>query len=204
MDVTSAPHLIECMLDCITESMSGPIETVTRAIGDQVDAIAVSDDIGHQDRLCMSPRMYREIVKPRHRRLARAIKSGSDKPLVWHTCGCVYDILDDLIEIGVDSLNLVQTTARNMEAERLKSEYGRRLSFWSAIDTMHILNHGTPEDVRPEVMHTFAELAPGGGYILSPVHNVQPDVPVDNLLAMIDAALEYGRFPAEATAENQG
>ena len=204
MDVVSAPHLIECMLDCITESMLGPIETVTAAIGDLVDAIAVSDDIGHQDRLCMSPKMYRKIVKPRHARLAQAIKSRSDKPLVWHTCGCVYDILDDLIEIGVDSLNPVQTTARNMEAERLKHEYGGRLSFWGAIDTMQVLNNGTPEDVRLEVRHKIAALAPGGGYILNPIHNVQPDVPVENLLAMIDAALEYGRFPIEAEAKSQG
>jgi uroporphyrinogen decarboxylase len=97
--------------------MIGPPETDTAAINDLVDAISASDDIGHQDRLCMSPKTYRRIFKPR---LVQAIKSRSDRPLMWRTCGSVYDILDDLIEIGVDSLNPVQTTAKNMEAERLK------------------------------------------------------------------------------------
>jgi uroporphyrinogen decarboxylase len=195
MDLVSAPHLIECLADCITESMLGPIEAVTEAVGDLVDAVAVTDDIGHQDRLCMSPKTYRKLFKPRHARLAQAIKARTDAPLVWHTCGSVYDVLDDLIEIGVDSLNPVQTTARNMEPGRLKAEYGDRLSFWGGIDTMHVLNHGTPDDVRREVKKKIAALAPGGGYILNPIHNVQPDVPVRNLLAMIDAALEYGWFP---------
>ncbi len=195
MDLIAAPHLIECIADCLTESMLGPLEMVTTAVEDLVDAISVSDDIGHQDRLCMSPKTYRRIFKPRHARLMQAIKSRSDKPVMWHTCGSVYDILDDLIEIGVDSLNPVQTTAKNMEADRLKREFGDRLSFWGGIDTMRVLNYGTPGDVRREVKAKIQALAPDGGYILNPVHNVQPDVPVENLLAMIDAALEYGRFP---------
>jgi uroporphyrinogen decarboxylase len=195
VDLIAAPHLIECIADCLTESMLGPLEMVTAAVEDLVDAISVSDDIGHQDRLCMSPKTYRKIFKPRHARLMQAIKSRSAKPVMWHTCGSVYDILDDLIEIGVDSLNPVQTTAKKMEAERLKREFGNRLSFWGGIDTMHVLNHGTPDDVRREVKGKIQALAPGGGYILNPVHNVQPDVPVENLLAMIDAALEHGRFP---------
>ncbi len=197
MDLAAAPHLIECMADCITESLLGPLEMVTAEIGDLVDAISVSDDIGHQDRLCMSPKTYRRIFKPRHARLAQAIKSRSDKPLMWHTCGSVYDILDDLIEIGVDSLNPVQTSAKNMEAGWLKREFGDRLSFWGGIDTMHVLNNGTPDEVRAEVKDKIEALAPGGGFILNPIHNVQPDVPVENLQAMIDAALEYGRYPVQ-------
>lgn len=197
MDLAAAPHLIECMADCITESLLGPLEMVTAEIGDLVDAISVSDDIGHQDRLSMSPKTYRRIFKPRHARLAQAIKSRSDKPLMWHTCGSVYDILDDLIEIGVDSLNPVQTSAKNMEADRLKREFGDRLSFWGGIDTMHVLNYGTPAEVRAEVKDKIEALAPGGGFILNPIHNVQPDVPVENLEAMIDAALEYGCYPVQ-------
>ncbi len=197
MDLVAAPHLIECMADCITESLLGPLEMVTAEIGDLVDAISVSDDIGHQDRLCMSPKTYRRIFKPRHARLAQAIKSRSDKPLMWHTCGSVYDILDDLSEIGVDSLNPVQTSAKNMEADRLKREFGDKLSFWGGIDTMHVLNNGTPDEVRAEVKDKIEALAPGGGFILNPIHNVQPDVPVENLQAMIDAALEYGRYPVQ-------
>ena len=201
VDLIQAPDLMGLMADCITESLLGPLEMVTEAVGDLVDVISVSDDIGHQDRLCMSPETYRKIFKPRHARLMEAITSRSDRPVMWHTCGSVYDILDDLVEIGVDSLNPVQTTAKNMEPERLKGEFGGRLSFWGGIDTMHVLNRGTPEDVRGEVKYKIETLAPGGGYILNPVHNVQPDVPVENLLAMIDAALEYGWFPLGGGAE---
>lgn len=195
LDLAIAPHRIECLADCITESLLGPLEMVTEAVGDLVDVISVSDDIGIQEQLCMSPETYRKVFKPRHQRLMEAIVSRSDRPVMWHTCGSVYDILDDLIEIGVSSLNPVQTTARNMEADRLKREFGDRLSFWGGIDTMRMLNRGTPEDVRQEVKTKIETFAPGGGYILNPIHNVQPDVPVENLLAMIDAALEYGWSP---------
>ena len=195
LDLASTPNLIECMADCLTESMLGPLKMVTEEIGDLVDVISVSDDIGHQDRLCMSPKTYRKVFKPRHARLMEAIKSRSSAPVMWHTCGSVYSILEDLIEIGVDSLNPVQTTAKGMEPDQLKRDFGERLSFWGGVDTMHILNRGTVDDVRREVKSKIESLAPGGGYILNTIHNVQPDVPVENLLAMIDAALEYGNFP---------
>lgn len=195
VDLAADPKLITCMAECITESLLGPLEMVTNEIGDLVDVISVSDDIGQQDRLAMAPEVYRKIFKPCHARMMEAIKSRSDKPVMWHTCGSVYEILEDLIEIGVNSLNPVQTTAKNMEAELLKREYGNRLSFWGGIDTMRILNYGTVEDVYNEVEYKIKTFAPGGGYILNPIHNVQPDVPVENLLAMIDAALEYGWFP---------
>lgn len=198
MDLVTAPRIMQCMVDCITESMLGPIESITDAVGDLVDVIAVSDDIGNQDKLCMSPTTYRKIFKPSHARLTQAIKSRSTAPLMWHTCGSVIDILDDLIEIGVDSLNPVQTTAKNMDPDQLKRRYGDRLSFWGAIDTMHVLNHGTPEDVRLEVERKIMALGRGGGYILNPIHNVQPDVPVTNLVAMIEAALQYGWYATGA------
>jgi uroporphyrinogen decarboxylase len=204
LDLAAAPHLIECLADCLTESMLGPLEMVTEAVGDLVDVVSVSDDIGHQDRLCMSPKTYRRVFKPRHARLMEAITSRCDKPVQWHTCGSVYDILDDLIEIGVDCLNPVQTTARHMEAERLKRDFGDRLSFWGGIDTMHVLNNGTTAGVRSEVQAKIEALAPGGGFVLNPVHNVQPDVPVENLLAMFDAALEYGWYPVGGATAIEG
>ena len=198
LDIALQPRLLECLLDCLTESMLGPLEMVTEAVGDLVDVISVSDDIGHQDRLCVSPQAYRKIIKPRHARLMEAIKSRSAAPVMWHTCGSAYDVLDDLVEIGVDALNPVQTTAKHMEPERLKGQFGDRLAFWGAIDTMRVLNYGTPEDVRREVRQKIEILAQGGGFILAPIHNVQPDVPVENLLAMVEAALEVGWFPLGA------
>lgn len=197
IDLIRAPELIETIADCLTESMLGPLEMVTDAVGDLVDVISVSDDIGHQDRLCMSPETYRRIFKPRHARMMEAIKSRSEAPVMWHTCGSVYDVLEDLIDIGVESLNPVQTSAARMDPVQLKQNFGDRLSFWGGIDTMRVLNQATREEIRQEVREKIAALARDGGFILNPVHNVQPDVPVSNLLEMIDAALEFGWYPIE-------
>ena len=119
---------------------------------------------------------------------------------MWHTCGSVVDVIDDLHEIGVTCLNPVQTTAARMEARSLKEKFGDRMAFWGGIDTMTVLNHGSAEDVQREVRSKINSLAPGGGYMLNPTHNVQPDVPVENLLAMIEAGLEYGRYPLDGRA----
>ena len=200
IDLATQPDLLECMADCLTESMLGPLEMVTAEIGDLVDVISVSDDIGHQDRLCMNPATYRRVFKPRHARMMQAITSRSKAPVMWHTCGCVVDVIDDLREIGVTCLNPVQTTAARMDPHNLKREFGDRMAFWGGIDTMRILNHGSTEDVRREVRDKILAMAPGGGYMLNPTHNVQPDVPVENLLAMIEAGLAFGRYPLELEA----
>lgn len=200
IDLATQPDLLECMADCLTESMLGPLEKVTAEIGDLVDVISVSDDIGHQDRLCMNPATYRKVFKPRHARMMQAITSRSKAPVMWHTCGCVVEVINDLREIGVACLNPVQTTAARMDPHNLKREFGERMAFWGGIDTMRVLNRGSAEDVRREVQDKILAMAPGGGYMLNPTHNVQPDVPVENLLAMIEAGLAFGRYPLEPEA----
>jgi len=155
----------------------------------------VSDDLGHQDRTCVRPELYRRLIKPRHARLMEAIKSRTKAPVMWHTCGSVYDLLDDLIEMGVDALNPVQTNAAKMEPERLKGEYGDRLSFWGGIDAIGVLPFGTPEDVAEEVRRKMRVFAPGGGFILNTIHNIQPVVPVENIIALFDAAHKFGQYP---------
>lgn len=201
IDLATQPDLLECMADCLTESMIGPLEMVTAEVGDLVDVISVSDDIGHQDRLCMRPATYRRVFKPRHARMMEAIRTRSGAPIMWHTCGSVVDVIDDLAEIGVACLNPVQTTAARMDPVGLKREFGNRMSFWGGIDTMHVLNNGSTGEVRGEVRSKINALAPGGGYILNPTHNLQPDVPVENLLAMVEAGLEYGRYPLSVEAD---
>ena len=201
IDLATQPDLLECLADCLTESMLGPLEMVTAEVGDLVDVISVSDDIGHQDRLSMKPSTYRRIFKPRHARMMEAIRSRSKAPIMWHTCGSVYDVVEDLREIGVSCLNPVQTTAAHMDPARLKTDFGDRMAFWGGIDTMRVLNQGSIEEVRSEVREKLRALAPGGGYILNPTHNVQPDVPVENLLAMIEAGLQYGTYPLGVEAE---
>jgi uroporphyrinogen decarboxylase len=198
VDLVAQPRLMTVLLDAITESLLGVIERVLDEVGDLVDVIAVADDLGHQDRPCMRPEMYRRLVKPRHSRLMESIKARADAPVMWHTCGSVYELLDDLIGIGVNALNPVQTNAANMEPERLKRQYGDRLAFWGTIDTSRALPFGTPLDVEEEVQSKISVFAPGGGYILSPVHNIQPNVPLENVLAMFNAAWKHGRYSVQA------
>ncbi len=123
-----------------------------------------------------------------------AIKSRSDAKIFLHSCGSVYAIIEDLIEIGIDVLNPVQVAATNMEPEKLKKEFGDRLAFWGAIDTQHVLPFGTPDEVRAEVRRVIDCLGKGGGYIVASVHNLQPEVPPENIIAMFDEARLYGRY----------
>jgi len=156
-----------------------------------------SDDLGLQGGLMVSPKAYRQLIKPRHRQYFELMHDMSPAKVFFHTCGSVADIIDDLIEIGVDVLHPVQVSAAGMEPRALKARYGERLAFWGAIDTQHVLPLGTADDVRAEVERRIEELGVGGGYILGAVHNIQPDVPIENVLAMFQHARSY--VPSFAT-----
>ena len=195
VDLVQQPRLMEAILDAITESLLGVVEDVLDEVADLVDVVSVSDDMGHQDRTCVKPELYRKLIKPRHARLMEAIKLRTTAPVMFHTCGSVYDLLDDLIEMGVNALNPVQTDAARMEPARLKRNYGDRLSFWGGIDAMRVLPYGTAQDVEREVRDKIAAFGPGGGYILNPIHNIQPNVPIENILTLFEAAQEFGRYP---------
>ena len=135
------------------------------------------------------------MIKPRHARFYRQIQEICPRAkILLHTCGSVYLLLDDLIDIGVQALNPIQVRARDMDPVRLKREYGDKLCFWGGIDTQEVLPHGTSQDVKAEVRRRIAEMGPGGGYVLTGVHNLQPDVPTENVLAMYDHAREVGVY----------
>ncbi|NQT04590.1 MAG: hypothetical protein HQ577_01130, partial [Dehalococcoidia bacterium] len=104
-------------------------------------------------------------------------------------------LLPDLIDIGVDVIHPVQVAAKDMDSSKLAADFGDRLCFWGAVDTQFVLPKGSTDDVKAEVRRRIRDLAPGGGYILGAVHNIQPDVPVENILAMYEAAKEYGKYP---------
>jgi uroporphyrinogen decarboxylase len=111
--------------------------------------------------------------------------------VLYHSCGAVTPFIDDLIEIGVDALNPVQVTARDMEPASLKKRWGERIAFWGGINTQEVLPFGTPEEVRTEVRRVIDILSPGGGFVLNSVHNIQNDVAADNIVAMFDEAGAY-------------
>ena len=198
IDTVAGPKIMEALCDAVTEVVVATNEYVLAEVHDLIDVVSVSDDIGHQDRTCVAPEVYRRIFKPWHRRVLDGIRKWTGAPIMFHTCGSVYDVLPDLIEIGVDCLNPVQDDAKDMDAARLKREYGDRLTFWGGINARHVLPFGTPEEVWNEVRRKVLALGAGGGYILSAVHNIQPCVPVGNFMAMVEAAQELGRYPLDA------
>ena len=166
------------------------------AIGDNIDMIKIGDDIGTQDRLMMSPRMYRNILKPIHADYIAFIKQRTKAKLFFHTDGDVFDLIDDFIEIGVDILNPIQTSAGKMsDLAELKKRFGKNLVYCGAVDTHHILPSGTPEQVREEVKRVIDILGPGGGYMVTSVHTIMNEVPPENIVAMTDATVEFGRYP---------
>ena len=191
IDLAANRDLIEALFDAVLEVNMATCEVLLEEIGDEVDVVMASDDLGLQQGLMMSPKMYRELIKPRHEKYFQLMHDMTDAKVFFHTCGSVADIVDDLIEIGVDVLHPVQASAAGMDTAWLKREYGDRLAFWGAVDTQHVLPHGDVEDVKEEVETRIENLGEGGGYVLGAVHNIQPDVPLENVLVMYRHAREY-------------
>lgn len=196
MNLAVEPTFAEALLWKIAGRCKALMGHFLDALGDDVDMIKIGDDLGTEQSLLMSPAMYRRILKPIHADYIAFIKARTKAKVFFHTDGDVYDLLDDLVEIGVDILNPVQSGSGKLgNLAEVKRRYGSRLAFCGAIDTQHVLPNGTPAEVRAEVHRAIAALGPGGGYLLSAVHTVMNEVPAENLLAMVDAALEFGRYP---------
>ena len=164
-------------------------------LGDNVDIIKIGDDLGTQESLLISPKMYREFLKPIHADFIRFIKQRSKAKVFFHTDGDVFNLIEDFIEIGVDILNPIQTSAGRMSnLAELKERYGGRIVFCGGIDTQRILPTGTPAEVRDEVKRVIQALGEGGDYMLASVHTIMNEVPAENILAMVDAAQEFGKY----------
>ena len=165
-------------------------------LGDNVDIIKIGDDLGTQDSLMISPKMYREMLKPLHADYIKFIKENTNAKIFFHTDGDVFDLVDDFIEIGVDILNPIQTSAGKMaNLAGLKKRYGGDLIFCGAIDTQNILPYGSPDQVRKEVRRVINTLGPSGGYMLASVHTILDEVPPENIMAIVDAVEEFGYYP---------
>ncbi len=191
------PALVEDLYEHLLEFQIKQWEKMLEVVGPYIDVCLHSDDLGMQHATLMSPEMYRHYLKPRHKRLFDSIKKAAqgDVKVLLHSCGSIRAIIPDLIEIGVDALNPIQVCAAGMDTKELKREYGRELCFWGGgVDTQHVLPHGTPAQVKEEVQRRIDDLAPGGGFVFAAVHNIQPDVPPENLHAAWAALQEYGVY----------
>jgi len=166
-------------------------------VGDNVDVVFVSsDDLGMVDRTIVSPKTYRNLIKPLQKKTFDFFKARTPAKRFYHCDGAIYSLLGDFVDIGVDALNPIEVSAAGMgDTQKLKQEYGDRLAFWGGIDTRHVLPHGSVAEVRAEVRRRIRDLAPGGGYVLCSVHNIQPEVPPENVVAMFDEAYQIGHYP---------
>ena len=144
----------------------------------------------------LSPQMYNEFIKSRHSRYFSLIRSLTNAKILYHSCGAVSKLIPSFIDMGIDFINPVQVSANGMNTKQLKIEYGNKIGFWGGIDTTQVLPFGTPNDVIEEVKMRIHDLAAGGGYVLAAVHNVQPDVSAENIVAMYDAAIKHGCYPS--------
>ncbi|HEY3342525.1 MAG TPA: uroporphyrinogen decarboxylase family protein [Anaerolineae bacterium] len=194
---------MHALLSRIADACKAALGCYLDQVGPYIQIIKLADDLGTQNGPMMSPATYRRMIKPYHKKLIDFVKRRTNAKIFFHTCGSVYSLLPDLIDAGVEILNPVQASAKDMDTRQLKSEFGRRISFMGAIDTQTVLPHGSPADVKREVEQRIAELAPGGGYIVAPTHNVQGDVPPENLIALYSHAQKVGQYPIAHTMKAQ-
>lgn len=186
------PHRAHAFLDRAVEIHLANLERFLAAVGEHIDIILFGDDLGMQNGPQVSPKMYREFFFPREQVLWRRVKELADVKIMLHCCGGVYELLPGLIEAGLDAINPVQISCRGMDPTVLKREFGDRLTFWGGgCDTRDLLSHGTPAQIREHVAELMQTWSPGGGYVFQQVHNIQADVPPENVVAMFDAVIGY-------------
>ncbi|MGC9530627.1 MAG: uroporphyrinogen decarboxylase family protein [Candidatus Bipolaricaulaceae bacterium] len=195
-DLAARRPLAEYLLDLLVDRHLADLAGYARAVGECIDVIQFGDDFGMQTGPQISPAMYRSVFRPRQRALWTSAKHHGPYQVMLHSCGSIRALLPDMIEAGVDIINPVQLSAKDMDPVDLKREFGRELVFWGGgCDTQRTLPSGSPEDVIQQVRRNIEALAPGGGFVFAPVHNVQPDVPPENVVALYTAARRYGRYP---------
>jgi len=195
IDMMTQPQVLEAIIDRTLGFWLDWFRLFLDEAADVVDVIMIGDDLAGQNGPLFAPRLYRQIIKPRQKRLVRYIRSRTKAKIWYHTCGSVMEYLPDLLDNGIDILNPVQISAKGMDPARLKAEFGDRLVFWGGgIDAQHVLPRASPQEVREHVRRNIEAFKPGGGYVFNNVHNIQGDVPPENVLAMFDAAYEFGKY----------
>jgi len=192
MDLYLEPINTEKLLNALMKVHLETLGKVCESVGDIVDFIKFGDDLGAMNGPFMDPDTYRKFFKPRHKQLCDYTKKHSRAHTYLHSCGSIYQLIPDLIDAGFEVLNPVQTQCTDMQPEKLKLEFGKEITFWGGgIETVGTLNNGTPEKVRTQVLERMEIMSQGGGFVFNTVHNILPDVPPENIIAMFNAVNEF-------------
>ncbi len=195
MDLVTQPEFCEELLDQTLKFWLDWFRLFLDEVGDLVDVIMIGDDLAGQNGPLFRPDVYRALVKPRQKKLVQYIRSRTRAKIWYHTCGACIPYIPDLIHNGIDILNPVQISAKDMNPAALKAKFGDQMVFWGgAIDSQHVLPLARPERIREDVRRNMEAWKPGGGYVFNNVHNIQAGVPPENVESLFDAAYEFGFY----------
>ena len=188
--------MLRLLADRVLEHHFTYYQTLLSVVGDHIDAIAISDDLGWQQGLLFSPVIFRKIYKPRLKLLIDHIRHLRPNIFIYmHSDGAIFDLIPDLLEVGIDGLNPIQFSAKGMDSTRLKKTFGNDLVFFGGGIDNFLLSSGSPREIERQVAEQIRIFAPGGGYVFSSVHNISAEVTPKNIEAFFNAALKYGKYP---------
>jgi len=194
-DMLENPKFCESLLDQILKFWMDYYSGFMAEIGNLIDVVMIGDDLAGQSGPLFSPDFYRQVVKPRQKKLVQHIKSQTKKKIWYHTCGSVVELIPDLLDNGIDILNPVQISTDKMDPINLKEKFGDQLVFWGgAIDSQHVLPFAKPDEIKEHVRKNIEIFKKDGGYVFNNVHNIQSGVPAENIVALFDAAYEFGFY----------
>ena len=197
MDFVLNPEFVHALLAKVTQVYKELYTVYLQEVGEYIQILYLTDDFGSQNSLLMSPDMWETFLKPYEKELISHIKSiVPGVKVMFHTDGSVLPIIDGMIDMGVDILNPVQTSVEElMDTKALNEQYGDRICFHGAIDVQNVMVNASEDEVRQEVKRRICDLGKGGGYIISTCHQINHDIPAENVKAMFEAAHEFGEYP---------
>jgi uroporphyrinogen decarboxylase len=192
LDLGRGGAFVENLIGGIVETQLKNLSLFLEAVGNYVQIVQFGDDLGMQDRTIMSRSMYQKYIFPGHQQLFQYVHKNSNCAVFLHSCGSIRPLIPDLIAAGVDILNPVQTSAKNMDPRQLKEEFGQQITFWGGgCDTQHVLPFAKPDEIARHVREQVEIFAPGGGFVFNQIHNIQADIAPENIVAMFDVAREF-------------
>jgi len=195
VDIIRRKDLVLYINEKLIEYYKKNLKTWLGAVRDYIQVGIFGDDLGGQGGPLLSPKIYHEMIQPYEKELYQYVKRNSNLFVFLHSCGSIYSLLPDIVDAGVDAVNPVQTSAKDMEAGRLKREFGDELTFWGGgVDTQKVLWSGSPEEVARNVKQNIEVFAPGGGFVFATVHNIMANVPPENIVAIFEAVKKYGGY----------